>query len=504
VRHDDKLTGWTFECPVDSGGKPQEPLGGIVLREMRHEGHNFAREVRLLGFCIEIEHVDESGNVTHSKKWLRTLSASMGFTISQIRKLEPTPILNHPTWKEKFEWLKDFDDALNFSDYIQDPQGTYSGYGVAATFEAPTLIANLGFTDCDYAGLSIEQVFLFSRYSDNPPHEPTGFLSAARFHPLVKYQLKRNPAFDSRKRHTRVASIRFDFRLHLYLDSKFDTKNAPQDKNTVVNQAGLFADRDTIAKRKLFSGVSAASFSAVEKPVVLEVTGPGLVQGFTDSTPLDIPRLDRLHKVDCWDNVHWWGLRATPNRYISAPGAFHAAHIHWRWGSVLAKVDSLLADVINALPTVSGVSSPTGVVDIGSHFTPGTPLVDPGIAWQTIQVAVTKNTKRFDPGQQRLVDLMDTEWETLFETNNRPAPEKIQDGADIVLWYSTEVRSRVTLPLDGKPTVFSAPGGTVFVHGIFFAHDDEMTGATVGTTSAEHRPDSASEIEAAKTWFRSA
>jgi hypothetical protein len=32
-----------------------------------------------------------------------------------------------------------------------------------------------------------------------------------------------------------------------------------------------------------------------------------------------------------WDNIHWWG--GYKKFHIpSAPEAFHAAHLHWRWG----------------------------------------------------------------------------------------------------------------------------------------------------------------------------
>lgn len=489
--HDDKLTGWTFECPVDASGVTPDSQGGIVLREMRHDGHNFAKEVRMIGLWIGIEHVDDQGAVTYSDKWFRTLAKNNHFAITAVRKLEPTPILNHPSWPEKFEWLKEVDDALDFADYIADPvMGKYSGYGVMATFSAPNLIASsLQYPDCDFAGLNIEQVFLFSRYSDQPPHEPTGALSAARFHPLVRYELIENPAFDPSKRHTRVASLRFDFRLHVYLDSRFDTKNAPQNQNPVKNQAGIFADRDIFPKMKLFSSATAQSFSAVEKPIVMEVTAPGLIKGYTNSTPLKLLSGERFHDVDCWDNLHWWGLRAKAGTYISAPGAFHCFHMHWRWGKVLDLVNRLTIADIQVLP-----------IDAGIHFNPGIPLLDPRIPYQTLQVAITKNSRRFDSARNALTDLSEMAWNSLFETQTNPPPEKILDGDDIVLWYSTEVLSRLQLP--DKPLLVAKSSGTVFLHGIFFAHDDEITGSTVGSTTAEHRPSSAEAVEKAKKWFR--
>jgi hypothetical protein len=62
-----------------------------------------------------------------------------------------------------------------------------------ATYDGPQLFADLGLDNCEYSGLSIEQRFLFSRYSDEPPHEPGGALAAARFHPLIYYEFTRNP-----------------------------------------------------------------------------------------------------------------------------------------------------------------------------------------------------------------------------------------------------------------------------------------------------------------------
>jgi hypothetical protein len=50
----------------------------------------------------------------------------------------------------------------------------------------------------------------------------------------------------------------------------------------------------------------------------------------------------------------------------------------------------------------------------------------------------------------------------------------------------------------------AAPGGTVFLHGIFFAHDAEKPGFTVGSTEPAYRPRSEAEIRTAKDWFRPA
>jgi hypothetical protein len=483
--YDNPETGWTFDCLTDPSGKP--PEGGMVLQKVRHQGHNFAKDVRLIGFWFTYETIDESGIVGGSYKKFRLLGSKWGFAVSSVRALDPKPILNHPDWKEKFEWLQEL-DALNFSDYFQDPQDTYSGYGVMAKYDAPQFFAYVGLDNCEYSGLSIEQRFLFSRYADEPPHEPSGALSAARFHPLISYEFTANPAVDLMRQRTRVTSIRFDYRLHLYLDNDYAFTEKPNVvQGTLQNQAGLFADKNSVTLSAL-RGISRASFAAVEKPLVCEVTAPGLLKGVSDGSDLAANDPAPEGNVVCWDNIHWWGLRYPPQTYISAPGAFHAAHVHWRWGASLNQIAALAGPF----------------VDAGPHFTPGQPLVDPGIFMQTIRVAVTKNSARLDPARKNLVDLSDSTWETLFETNNTPPPEHIADGGNIVLWYSTEVHRQVTIPSRSSKPFSAALSGTVFLHGIFFAHDAEETGVTVGPTSSDWRPRTFEQIDRARKWFRPA
>lgn len=492
--HDNPETGWTFECPTDSSGEP--PEGGLVVQKVRHHGYNFAKDVRVTGLWLSYDTVKESGQVSNSYKKFRLLGSKWGFTVSKVVALEPKPILNHPTWKEKFEWLKEL-DALNFSDYFQDPSGTYSAYGVMAKYEAPNLFTDLlGLENCEYAGLSIQQRFLFSRYSDEPPHEPSGALAAARFHPLVDYEFKSNSAFDQKRAHTRITSIRFDFRVHLFIDTDreytgWELSGLKAGEKVQGNQAGLFADRESLPSIKSLAlrmgqgrKASIAAFEAVEKPLVLEVTAPGLLKGVADGRQLSDQDRGPDDRVLCWDNVHWWGSRP-PAFYVSSPGAFHAAHVHWRWGASLNKIAALAGPF----------------VDVGEHFMPGQPLMDPRIFMQTIRVAVTKNRAELDPAQTKTF-LSESRWEDLF-THGRQ-PEEILKGNDIVLWYSSEVHSQVTIPSrDSKPLV-AAPSGTIFLHGIFFGHNAEQTGLTVGSRSADYRPISESSIMREQKWFRPA
>ena len=254
MKHSNSETSWTFECLTDSSGKP--PEGGLVLQEVRHDGHNFAKDIRTIGLWIYMEDVDRSGKVLQNKKKFRILASSNNFTVSPIRTLKPKPIdLGSPVGKTLWDYLKEADTAMYFADYFKDPGGNYVAYGVAAKYQAPQLLADLGIDNCEYSGLSVEQIFLFSRYASEPRHEPTGGLMAARFHPLIRYEFELNKNCDKRKSHTRISSIRFDFRLHLFLDNHYEHQefNVPQLREIpnvpgFGNQAGLFADKDSIGR----------------------------------------------------------------------------------------------------------------------------------------------------------------------------------------------------------------------------------------------------------------
>jgi len=108
------------------------------------------------------------------------------------------------------------------------------------------------------------------------------------------------------------------------------------------------------------------------------------------------------------------------------------------------------------------------------------------------------------------------DWKTLFDPGLRPTPDDISAGDDIVLWYSAEVHREVTtLPSSrqGTPPFFLPPpamtfraasSGTVFIHGLFFAHDAEKTEFTVGSTDPAYRPRNEATIRSGKSWLRAA
>lgn len=503
-------TEWSFTC-VTAGTSMNPPPGGLVLQQVIHDGHNFARDIRVIGFWLEMEELTFAGAVTPMPKQFFLLDAT-NFTASPISVLRPSP-MSMPTTGRTFAYLREVDTALDFKEYFKDSSGNYVAFGVKAEFSSATFFSR--FANCELAGLTIEQIFLFSAYGNTPPHEPSGALSAARCHPIVKYQTTANPTVNRALPVTRIRNIRFDYRLHLYIDRHHDAatnRGLPQ----LGNQAGLFADSDSLANttaraigstlwnRSTSAGVSYGAFEGVEKPVVLEVTAPGLANGFPLYSSSPTPRVSA--PIRCWDNVHWWGARGTGAPLISAPGAFHAAHIHWRWGAA-ATIQ------VGGNPRFQG-NWPTG--QAANPVTAGKwgPVVDPNIWMQTIRIAIVTNDPRLDPARAPAANLTRADWKTLFDPGLGRAPADISAGDDIVLWYSVEVPREVTVPgfstFTGTshavtpPTTYSARSpGTMFLSGIFFAHDAERTGFGVGTTGPAHRPRSESAIRTPpRQWFR--
>jgi hypothetical protein len=136
---------------------------------------------------------------------------------------------------------------------------------------------------------------------------------------------------------------------------------------------------------------------------------------------------------------------------------------------------------------------------------------------QSLRIAVTKNDPKLDPTRGvALTNLSKADWKTLFNPGLRSVPDDISAGDDIVLWYSSEVHREITTltsSVQGTAPTFAAPSpptfraassGTVFIHGIFFAHDAEKTGFKVGSTDPAYRPTDEATIRSSKSWLRAA
>src|SRR5437660_1531613 len=511
---------WSFRAA--KRGAPAPP-GGLVLRDVRHDGHNFAKSLRLIGLWVELQTVDSSGNAGSTTKKFFALSAP-DFSVGATTLLLPSPVSTWNPWADPYK-LKESAAVLQFEDYLTQGGGG-AQFGISAKYEAPTLFSDQ--TNCEDAGLTIDQIFLFSRYSNDPRHEPSGALAAARCFPVIRYSIVKNSGCDKTRAYVRVGGIRFDYRLHLYLDGHYNVAD-PQTVGGLGNQAGLFADSDSLitsASRgaksaadqfgawaamqrywpvplnttgTLANAFSAASFDAVEKPLPLEVTAPGLASGFPVFHTAMPDGTDKV--IRAWDNIHWWGARGAGQPLVSTPGAFHCAHLHWRWGGAGAVTPAVATSRFNPNTYPRGLASPKGNDGMWG------PLVDPGIFAQNLRVAVTTNRPNLDPDRSASPDNMSkSDWKAAFDSD---VPGKIYDGADLVLWYSIEVLHSMRWKVDDNPpfppsTWTPSSGGSVFIHGIFFAHDAEQTGNTVGTTSPLHVPKDRSTIESEHLWFRPA
>jgi len=506
----DAFTGWEMQYAVDpASGKP--PVGGIVLEDVAHHSYTFAREIRLIGIRLNVEEVTPQDTVVGSTSYFLPL-ADPPFTVGVVEEKSPTAIQSQPGMKNAFQWLQEFDDALFMKSYFQNG-GKPVGYVVRADYSLPLKYVDGKWPNSEFGEISISQRYLFSRLSNVPPHEPSGGLEAARFFPITGFEIKPRAGGprEPHKNRFRVGSIRFDYRLHLKLDSAFDPPK-PGSPQRYGNNAGLFRDEESaasiVAPTALVSdwGVSRVAFAAVEKPVILEVATYGLWEG----APLIGPRTSGKkvvidHAEHCWDNIHWWGARGLGQPMISAPGAFHAAHMHWRWGGAGSGLRGTIPEIDR--PAVSAGNDKYWWQFEGQRI-----LVDPAVWIQTIRFAVTRNHAALNPRSSgvTLESLSREDWQSLFTGLGRPGD--IEAGEDIVLWYSTEVHRETTFPTeeeDGKfvrpaKTFRSANAGSVFLHGIFFAHGPERKGSKRGSDSAQHRPRDAAKIRAEAKWLRNA
>jgi hypothetical protein len=195
---------------------------------------------------------------------------------------------------------------------------------------------------------------------------------------------------------------------------------------------------------------------------------------------------------------------------ISTPGAFHAAHTHWRWGSAGGSLR-------RTIPEIDTTGRPAGLPNRAlGGAAGGSLLVDPRIWIQTIRVAVARNEPVLNPNipSTTLDTLSKVDWKTLF-SGLRASPLDISGGDEIVFWYSVEVHRDLNTPSASEftpPSYTVTPAktynnkleGTVFLHGIFFAHEAELTGFGIGDTGAQHWSRSESAIRKAAQWFRDA
>lgn len=477
---------WSMEYLLyDKATNYEEAKGGLVLKNLFHDDYSFARDCRVLG--IWLFPVDAA---THKPEFL--ILGPPDFKINSFKQYNA----NEGETVERAPY-----NFNAYNTYLQlevEHESVSELFGISEPFK-------------------VIQKYLFTDYNDNPAHEPAGegfgyvygALFASRFFPMVTLQLPE-------QYQGLIKSFRVDYYFHPKIDGftkkaknlRDCSKDYPSGINDFPNQAGVFLDgvnpftvdpmniaseytkdikfvpSQSSLLTTLLSPLLApltklqnpdfatAVFTGTEKPLVLEICTTGV----QDSS---IKFIKNGKEGYGWDNIHWWGSRGTGNPIISAIGAFHCFHLHWRW---------------NEPAQFLGGNHFEGV----SNYFDG-PLVDPNLENQTVRFSVCKYSSARDPELVNLKNLSKETFSDLFHKNNNPAPQEINlpdnagfEGANLVLWFSVEA----SIPDDFKE-------GTVFIHGIFFAHDNEpQFHPFTGSMTEEYIPKSKDSILQDRQWDR--
>ncbi len=373
--------------------------------------------------------------------------------------------------------------------------------------------------------LWVEVLFQFGPYSSDPPHEPSGLLTSARFVPAITF--KTNSPL--------VAKLRADIRTDLAMDG---LRNELRDWNGFPNLAGVFRDAEglsavdgvlrfgELAAYNLNPMIAMASpfvayaiavnearlktpasapFARVEKPVPYEICSHGWRESSNTLSlvPGEVHSLPDGPENSVWDNIHLWpgtydkdSKTGTPP-LPSAPGAFYSLHCHWRWGAFLAdywylynnadfmKLIRALMRLNDSSPFLAEMESTQAYQWFMSKYfsilspdnlhseykglqTPGVvaanmggPLFDPNLPNQEVKFALARLS------QSDLVAGHHPHFDFIqhFLQDKPEVPEAIDSGADLRWWMSFAARRE---RLAGKDS--GAWGGSLFTGGTHFAH----------------------------------
>jgi hypothetical protein len=401
--------------------------GGLVIQAVKHDGFRLAHDVRVTRLWVDAE-----WPASTSSKNLRNFklnSADLPATTATVT------VLKQPS----------------------NPDPAFKGYatpfGLEASFSSKNKYLAGTPNECD---ITVTERFLFATYGKNPAHEPGGVLDATRLFPLLEFSF---PAVDPKNVSQPYPKyFRADYRLDIDIDNVDEAGVVARSLagSTTENKAAIFRDEEsapskfqTAAAGVLSLGVSAVNaeplFAAIEKPLQYEVASYGLVKG---SPPAGID------DSKTWDNAHIWP--AKKGSYIdpiSTPGAFHAVHCHWRWGAVSGDPQAR-----GSLIPAAGAPQFQGV---GWSASAGGALVDSKIPTQNLQFAISKAD---EPAWAAANNPSKQDFKTLF-TDARTDPDEVKNGGDLVLWLSFEVFRQDTKPWQG----------TLFVNGLYFAHNKDNT-----------------------------
>lgn len=405
----DPATLWEFDYQVIPGS-------GLVLQNVLHAAYWFGKDIRLVGV------------------WAGSEDPSTGGTGSTAPQLLQLGDMNFPSQA-----------VYPPQSYPVQPPAAFPYYSplVGLFAEFKTSLPAFG------GDLTVKQEFQFARYGMNPPHEPGGVLPAARLLPLTYFTFQRNVSGGPG-----LAYLRFDYRMNVDLGDVVppgfgeEITYYPPRISAIAShqphksQAGVFRDQEGIP---MPSGIGVPTlydiFAGGEKPLQYEIIGRGL----THSKP------EVKGKPATFDNVHVWPS-PYPGGLPSTPGAFYSLHVHGRWGAVAGAVPTF---PLTMLLPAAGQPQFKGLGWISQQ---GGPLLDRKLADQTLKFAITKNFGMAGT-------LTTSPFEDLFK-RLRGKPESIKAGDDLVFWLSIEVfRPKADSRNDWD--------GTVFVHGMYFAHDPE-------------------------------
>jgi hypothetical protein len=496
------------------------PKGGIILKNVKHDGYNLAKDIRI------------------TRIWL--FGDDNGKEVAEDFKL---------IWKDSKRNTPDADFELLDFRLKSDTKNINIASPVINSDRVFAKYTPVGFIYAKYKLIQKKESFFFSKESDapfffeqkvlltdygrNPAHEPGAILDATRLFPLTSFNTN-NP---------KIKRVRVDYRLHNSLDvfikveeqrpiiynspatsvfrkkpiqysmpwtldialfsilGRQATVDEKQSLTSRPNQVGVFRDDEHLPgpvalQEELRGDLLDDLFYAGEKPMPWEICSLGLIDGkpgsnFLQSTSFEGEDSISFKKLT-WDNIHWWGgfnWEGKGKQLPSTPGAFHAMHLHWRWGRVSgfpSSFDFLQMDGTRLIKGLGrgafGSDQFKGYQRINnSTFDIGGPLIDPKIPNQTLRFALTKLLS--NPSDTPLPISWDAstfpsqqKFEELFSTKIKP--RSISQGDNLVLFFSFEARNSNLVETADRQF-----GGTFFIHGLYFGHNLEPIEGDAGRVS---------------------
>jgi len=428
--------------------------GGIILRNVKHDNFNLAREIRVTRIWI----CDDDPAASFSLNYVSFELNSPEMPMRDAREIEASGVeLNSP--------------SAAFSSY-HNVFGLDASYATSADYLAGTPNA---------CRPLVSQRYLFGNYGRNPPHEPGAVLDATRLFPLLSFEFP--PVALGSRGLPYPRYLRADFLIDVDLDNIDEAgirsqRSGGRGSSDFANKAAIFRDKENLAGMSVVVQSPAAAvqelFAALEKPLQYEIVSWGIARA--EAARQTTGRLllrNTVSEQQTWDNVHIWPARRggpydLDNR-VSTPGAFHALHCHWRWGAVAGRRDLDWMD--RRLLPAAGQPQFRG---LGWSPSAGGALVDPGIPRQNLKFAVTKSDIAADQARTSYESMRDFENAFYLARLN---PEDVSGGSDLVFWLSFEVFR--------DPSKLDEPfKGTLFVNGFYFAHNQDDTPFTAAAGGA--------------------